>query len=67
MKIDEGCIEHNALNCIRDIIGDPEIEYLDTHVSKPDNLVENELRIMAIGQIYGVLRLADSLKAVLKV
>lgn len=65
MKIDESCINHNALRLIDDIVDDP---YYLCHCDD-DKSVEQNLRValMTIGEINGVLMMANAMKEVLKV
>ena len=56
MRIDEGCIDHNALELIKEEVGVP-YEYI--------NKDDGTMQIFTIGYIYGVTRLANTLKEVL--
>ena len=57
MKIDEACINHNAVRLINDF------EMWDlTSDSKPD---EN-MRIMSLGYVKGIMEFAEVLKEVLR-
>ena len=60
MKIDEGCIDHNALRIINDIVGSP-YEY-----GGQDETADH-CRLMTIGAVRGVLDMAEAMKEVLKV
>lgn len=64
MKIDESCINHNAVRLIDDIVDDP--YYLCQ--CGDDKSVEQNLRIalMTIGEVTGVLMMANAMKEVLK-
>lgn len=59
MKIDESCINHNALRIINDIVGAP-FEYSDQ-----DETADHS-RLITIGAIRGVLDMAEAMKEVLK-
>ena len=65
MKIDEGCINHNALRLIENIGDDP--YYLCR--CEDDKSVEQNFRIamMMIGEANGVIAMANAMKEVLKV
>lgn len=56
MKIDEGCMNHNAVRLIRDL----SIWELCEDTEEDDNL-----RTMSLGYIRGVCDMADELKKVL--
>lgn len=59
MKIDEACVNHNALRIINDIVGIP-YEYGD----QDENA--DHYRLMTIGAVRGVLDMAEAMKEVLK-
>ena len=59
MKIDEASINHNVILAIRDVAADP-----DWIPSNRDGM--DLVRIEALGEIQGILRLAEQLKEVLK-
>ena len=59
MKIDEACINHNALRCISEEIGSP-YEYAE------EDATSDHIRLITLGYVNGVLALADALKEVLK-
>lgn len=60
MKIDEECINHNALRLIKEIVGLP-FEYND------QNDDSDHMRLVTIGFVRGVIELADALKEAVKV
>lgn len=60
MKIDEGCINHNALRMIDKII-----ENVSEHTGQNDN--DDHDRIVALAQIGGIVAFAEVMKEVLKV
>ena len=57
MKIDEGCIDHNALELIKEEVGVP-YEYI--------NKDDGTMQIFTLGYIYGIIKYADALKEALK-
>lgn len=59
MKIDEACINHNVTRLTAEILT-PLYEALN------DNSQDNLYRIENLGEIKGMLMLADALKEVLK-
>ena len=59
MKIDEGCIDHNAVQLINEIVGSP-YEYGD------QDETDDHCRLMTIGAVRGVLDMAEAMKEVLK-
>ena len=59
MKIDEACIDHNAISVIEDMIGNP-FEYIEANSSP------GIVGAVEIGAVYGIIYLAKELKAVLK-
>ena len=59
MKIDEGCINHNALRLIDEIIDSP-YEYSEEN---PDS---DHMRLLVLGEIRGIIQMADAMKEVLK-
>lgn len=58
MKIDEACINHNAVRLINEIMGNP-YEYGDQDEST------DHLRLLTLGEVRGVLDMAEAMKAVL--
>lgn len=60
MKIDETCIEHNALQIINYIVACPN-EY-----NEQDETADH-CRLLTIGAVRGVLDMAEVMKRVLKV
>ena len=58
MKIDENCINHNTVRLIKEILGNP-MEYND------ENPMEDHARIQTLGEIYGILAMAETMKEVL--
>lgn len=64
MKIDEGCINHNALRLIKEALSDP--YYLCN--SETDRTDEANFRIamMMIGEANGIIAMANAMKEVLK-
>ena len=64
MKIDDNCINHNALRLIKEALSDP--YYLCS--SEPDRTDEANFRIamMMIGEANGVIAMANAMKEVLK-
>ena len=66
MKIDEACINHNAVKLIDDILADPYswcFSGANEEQGKSDN---HHSMLMAIGEINGVLDMARAMKEVLK-
>lgn len=59
MKIDEGCINHNALRLIDDVTANP-YEW-----SEQSDCADHQ-RILTIGYVRGVIDMAKELKEVLK-
>lgn len=59
MKIDEACVNHNALRLINEIVGCP-YEYGDQDESA------DHLRLLTLGEVRGVLDMAEAMKKVLK-
>ena len=57
MKIDEGCIDHNALELIKEEVGVP-YEYI--------NKDDGTMQIFTLGYISGIIKYADALKEALK-
>ena len=63
MKIDDNCINHNALRLIKEALSDP--YYLCS--SDTDKTDEANFRIaMMIGEANGVIAMANAMKEVLK-
>lgn len=60
MKIDEACIDHNAVKLINEIMGDP-YEYGD------QDETADHCRLITIGAVRGVLDMAEAMKKVLSV
>ena len=58
MKIDEACIDHNAVKLINEIVGSP-YEYGDQDEST------DHCRLMTIGAVRGVLDMVEAMKKVL--
>lgn len=64
MKIDESCINHNALRIINEIVSDP---YFLCHSDGKEPDEQNfRVALMTIGEISGVLEMAKTMKEVLK-
>ena len=61
MKIDESCIDHNTVRIIRDLI-DSRYELIDN--DKPAQ--ERGFMMMTLGEIAGVIEMAEAIKEVLK-
>lgn len=59
MKIDEACIDHNAVKLISEIVGNP-YEYGD------QDETADHCRLMTIGAVREVLDMAEAMKEVLK-
>ena len=59
MRIDEACINHNAVRLINEIVGIP-YEYGDQDEST------DHLRLLTLGAVRGVLDMAETMKKVLK-
>jgi len=57
MKIDESCINHNALRLIADAVSEL-YEYAD------DSGDMDNLRLVALGEIRGICQMADVMKKV---
>lgn len=60
MKIDEGCINHNAVRLIGEMVSEL-YEFTDD-----DGDLEHT-RIATLGEIRGICQMADAMKEVLKV
>ena len=58
MKIDEACINHNAVKLISEIVGIP-YEYGD------QDETADHFRLMTLGAVRGVLDMAKAMKEVL--
>lgn len=61
MKIDENSINHNAVRMIKDLL---EVRYDLIEEDKQDQ--EREYFLMTIGEIAGIIEMADAIKEVLK-
>ena len=62
MKIDEICINHNVVRIIKDIVQDPyTLAYNVTSADERSNL---NVTMLTLGEIHGVIALADELKKV---
>ena len=59
MKIDEACINHNAVRLINEIMGSP-YEYGGQDEST------DHLRLLTLGEVRGVLEMTEAMKEVLK-
>ena len=61
MKIDESCIDHNTVRLIRDL--------LDSRYDLMDNdrlALERGYTLMTLGEIAGVIEMAEAVKEVLR-
>lgn len=65
MKIDESCINHNAIRIINDILVDP-YAWCYADESKEKKEEAHNCMLMAMGEINGVLSMAKAMKEVLK-
>lgn len=61
MKIDESCINHNAVRLIDDLV-ESRYELIDG--KNPE--VERGFVLMTLGEIAGVIQMAEAMKEVLK-
>ena len=61
MKIDEECINHNAVRMIKDLV---ESRYELIEEDKQNQ--ERGYLLMTIGEIAGIIEMADAMKEVLK-
>lgn len=61
MKIDDACIDHNIVRLIRDLI-DTRYELIDN--DKPAQ--ERGFMMMTLGEIAGVIEMAEAIKEVLR-
>ena len=61
MKIDESCIDHNTVRLIRDLI-DTRYELINS--DKPAE--ERWYTLMTLGEIAGVIEMAEAIKEVLR-
>lgn len=61
MKIDDACINHNTVRLIRDLI-DTRYELIDN--DKPAQ--ERGYTLMTLGEIAGVIEMAEAMKEVLR-
>lgn len=59
MKIDEASINHNALKLIDEIISCP-FDYCE------DTPEQDHMRLLTLGEISGVIAMANAMKKVLK-
>lgn len=59
MKIDEACINHNAVRLINEIVGCP-YEYAEQDKNA------DYFRLLTIGAVRGVIEMAEAMKKVLK-
>ena len=69
MKIDEGCIEHNAVKLIHDLI-ETRYDLIKTRYDliMGDNPAdERGYMLMTLGEIGGIVEMVEALKEVLKV
>ena len=65
MKIDEGCIEHNALLMIEHAIGDcPAFDFCNVDGGTDTKELNS---VIALGNIFGIILMANQMKQVLKV
>ena len=60
MKIDEGCINHNALRLIEEIV-------TNAYDVSGGEVSDDHWRSMVLGEISGIIDLARALKEVLEV
>lgn len=60
MKIDEGCINHNSVRIIKDLV---ENRY---DMITESTAEERDYFLMTIGEIAGIIEMADAMKEVLK-
>ena len=60
MKIDEGCINHNAVRLISELLNS---RY---EIISQDERDERGYLLMTLGEIGGILEMADVMKEVLK-
>jgi len=65
MKIDEACINHNAVKLIDDILADP-YSWCYTDESDAKKEETRNCMLMAIGNIEGVIDMAKAMKEVLR-
>ena len=61
MKIDESCIDHNTVRLIRDLL-DSRYDLIDN--DKPAQ--ERGFMMMTLGEIAGVIEMAEAIKEVLR-
>lgn len=61
MKIDDACIDHNTVRLIRDLI-DTRYELINS--DKPAE--ERGYTLMTLGEIAGVIEMAEAVKEVLR-
>ena len=61
MKINEECVNHNAVRLIKDLI---ESRYEMIEEDKQN--IERGYLLMTIGEIAGIIEMADAMKEVLK-
>lgn len=59
MKIDEACIDHNAVKLINKIMGNP-YEYGD------QDKFTDHLRLLTLGGVRGVIDMVEAMKKVMK-
>lgn len=60
MKIDEGCINHNSVRIIKDLV---ENRY---DMITESTAEERDYFLMTIGEIAGIIEMAEAMKEVLK-
>lgn len=59
MRIDESCINHNALRLISETVS-------ELYEFTEDTTSDDNMRIATMGEIRGICQLADTLKEALK-
>jgi hypothetical protein len=64
MKIDESCINHNALRLIKEALSDP--YYLCSSDTDKTDEANFRMSLMTIGEANGVIAMANAMKEVLK-
>ena len=64
MKIDENCINHNAVRLIEDMLDN--VYSLCEETSNSNDRENKQYAIMTLGDVLGVISMANALKEVLK-
>ena len=66
MKLDEASIDHNAVRLIKDLVGTSYDMIMPNDSGNYQNTEERGYMLMTLGEIQGVLDMAQAMKEVLK-